>query len=79
MAVTLLLTLIVFDISWSLYGVDPRPPAILKPRPFRFRLIVAFIVCEKIRHENNNIDFYLAHSPEIQINALYNKNMHKNI
>ena len=25
---------------------------------------------------NNNIDLYLAHTPEIQINALCNKNMH---
>ena len=25
---------------------------------------------------NNNIDFYIAHTPEIQINALYNTAMH---
>ena len=27
----------------------------------------------------NNIDFYIEHSPEIQINALYNTNMPKKI
>ena len=26
----------------------------------------------------NNINFYIAHTPEIQINVLYNTNMHKN-
>ena len=27
-------------------------------------------------NNNNNIDFNIGHTPEIQINALYNTNMH---
>ena len=27
-------------------------------------------------NSNNNMDIYIAHTPEIQINALYNANMH---
>ena len=35
--------------------------------------------CSGNKHKNNNnIDFYIAHIPEIQINALYNKDMHTN-
>ena len=30
-------------------------------------------------NRNNNLDFYVAHSPEIQIKALYNTNMHKKL
>ena len=27
--------------------------------------------------DNNNADFYIGHTPEIQINALYNTNINK--
>ena len=35
--------------------------------------------CETVVHlhdNNNNIDFYIAHTLELKINALFNKNMH---